>query len=200
MNFLKRILFAYIFLNVVNSTVAQNTSFEKIEYASFEVISKPKCKDSIRIGLYYNVDKTGLVTILNDDDYHNTLTFDTYQLSTTQLKKLNSIFNYTRHLKNFMVRKKLDSDEFFQGAYKFVSVVYRNGCNDNLCFIVPFMSNDFQDAYHMLDSIYWTDKKKLKKRHSFIVPEYFKKAVELSYKKSSLPKKKSIPSFRVEDQ
>jgi hypothetical protein len=195
------ILFTSIFLNLGNKVDAQNISFKKIEYASFDVTPpKSKYKDHIRIGLYYSINKTGLVKILNDDDYHNTLTFDTYQLSIAQLKKINSIFNYTKHLKDYVMRKNLDNDEFFQGTYKFLSVIYRNDRKDSLCFIVPFMSNDFQNVYHMLDSIYWADKKRLKKIQPFPIPQYFKNSVLSNYKKSKLPKKKSLPSFRLEDQ
>jgi hypothetical protein len=201
MNFLKQMLFILIFSNIVNNTIAQNTLFGKIEYASFDVIpTKSKHVNHIKIGLYYRIEKSGLVTILNDDDYHNTLTFNSYQLSRAQLRKINSIFNYTKHLKDYVIRKNLDSNEFFQGTYKFLSVIYRNGCKDSLCFIVPFMSNDFQNVYHMLDSIYWADKKRLKKISPFIIPQYFKNAILSNYRKSTLPNKKSLPSFRREDQ
>ena len=194
-------LFIIIFSNIVNHTIAQNALFEKIEYASFDVIpTKSKHANHIRIGLYYRIEKNGLVTILNDDDYHNTLTFNGYQLSRTQLRKINSVFNYTKHLKDYVIRKNLDSNEFFQGTYNFLSVIYKNGCKDSLCFIVPFMSNDFQDVYHMLDSIYWADKKRLKKMQPFIISQYFKNTLLSNYRKSALPNKKSLPSFRREDQ
>ena len=95
---------------------------------------------------------------------------------------------------------KLDRDEFFQGTYEFFSVIYQNGIKDSLCFIVPFMANDFQNVCHMLDSIYWADKKRLKKIHPFSIPQYFTKSVLLNYKKSRLPAKKPLPPFRLEDQ
>lgn len=201
MHFLKQTLFIIIFSNIVNNAIAQNTLFKKIEYASFDVIpTKSKQANHIRVGLYYKIEKNGLVSILNDDDYHNTLTFNSYQLSRSQLKKINSIFNYTSHLKDYEIRKNLDSNEFFQGTYKFLSVIYQNGCKDSLCFIVPFMSNDFKYVYHMLDSIYWADKKKLKKIQPFIISQYFKKTILSNYRRSALPNKKSLPSFRREDQ
>lgn len=201
MNFLKQILFVSIFLNVGNNISAQNICFEKIQYASFDVTPpKSKHKNNIRIGLYYNIDKSGLVTILNDDDYHHTLTFNTYQLSTAQLKRINSIFNNTKPLKSYVIKKNLDSNEYFQGTYNYFSVAYSNGSKDSLCFIVPFMSKTFEDVYDMLDSVYWADKKRLKKIRPFSIPRSFKNAVLLNYKISGLPKKRSLPSFRKEDQ
>jgi hypothetical protein len=192
------VLFVFNFNNKVN---AQNNAFEKIEYASFDITpKKSKHKNDIRIDLYYNIDKNGLVTIRNDDDYHNTLTFSTYQLSTDQINRLNSIFNNTKPLKSYVVRTKFDKDEFFQGTYKFLSVLYKNGHKDSLSFIVPFMSNDFESVYHMLDSIYWADKKSLKNIHPFPIPPYFKNSVLLNSKKSKLPNKRSLPPFRLEDQ
>jgi hypothetical protein len=200
MNFLKQMLFILIFSNIVNNTIAQNTLFKKIEFASFDVIPAKSKHAHIRVGLYYKIEKNGLVSILNDDDYHNTLTYNSYQLSRAQLKKINSIFIYQRRLKDYVIRKNLDSVEFFQGTYNFLSVIYNNGCNDSLCFIVPFMSNDFQNVYHMLDSIYWADKKRLKKIQPFIISQYFKNSILSNYRKSALPNKKSLPSFRREDQ
>lgn len=174
----------------------QSRLFEKIEYASFE---QPR-NNNVRINLYYSIDTTGLVTIRNDDDYHNTLTFNTYELDTTQLKKINSIFNTTNHLNQYIIKRKFNDDEFFQGEYKFFSVRYKNSTKDSLCFIVPFMSNNFQDIYDMLDSVYWADKKKLKDIPPFSIAQTFKNSVLLNYKKAGLPGKKALPSFRLEDQ
>jgi hypothetical protein len=201
MNAKKILLFICIFLIVYNNIIGQISSFEKIEYASFDAISqKSKHTDPIRIGLYYSIDKTGLLTIRNDDDYHNTLTFNTYQLSSTQSEKINSIFNPAKHLKKYVIKRKLDDDEYFQGTYKYISIAYKNRTKDSLCFIVPFMSNDFQLIYHLLDSVYWADKKRLKKIQPFLIPQYFKNSVLSNYKKSKLPKKKPLPPFRLEDQ
>ena len=103
-------------------------------------------------------------------------------------------------MKSYVRKTKLDKDEFFEGSYEFFSVIYQNDLKDSLCFIVPFMSKEFQNVYHMLDSIYWSDKKRLTKRHAFSIPTYFKNSISSNFKKSGLPKKKPLPAFRLEDQ
>jgi len=200
MNIQRILLLLCLFLNICNKVKAQNNIFEKIEYASFDIKHlKKKHKDTIRIDLYSTIDKSGLITILDDDDYHNTLTFGTYQLNTAQLKKINSIFTSTVLLKNYMIRRSFNNDEFFQGTYNFLAVTYKNGKKDSIFFVVPFMSENFQNIYHMLNDIFY-DKDHIKKRQPFIIPLNTKNSILSNYKKGNLPKKRSLPSFRLEDQ
>jgi hypothetical protein len=179
---------------------SQKFPFEKIEYASFDINSfRTKLKNHVYIGLYSIIDKDGLVTVRNDDTYHDTLKFYTYQLSPEQLDKLNLVFSQKEHVKDNMVTVKDDSG-FYGGYYHFVLVTRKNSDKDSLSFVISLMSNEFTEAYDMLDSVYYIlpDAKPTKR---FAIPQYFNKAVYASYKKSPyLPKVETIPSFRLEDQ
>ena len=188
-----------LFSSFDNKTIAQNIPFEKIEYASFDVNSyRTKLKDKPFIGLYSVISKDGSIKINNDDDYHNTHTYHTYNLTASELKKLDSVFDAHKHLKSYLQKTKLESNSFYAGSYDFFLVTYQNGTKDSLCIIAPFMSTEFSNIRDMLDDIYYS--KKGIKRKPFSIPENFKKSIILNYFKSKyLPRIQNPPSFRLED-
>jgi hypothetical protein len=201
MNIKKLLLLICILFTLKFEVNAQTVPFEKIEYASFDINSpRVKQKNELRINLYSKIDQKGLITILDDDDYHHTLTFHTYQLNPANLQKIASVINGKNPLRNYMVKQELDTNSFYGGSYEFISVTYKNKTKDSLCFIESDMSDEFDYVYKMLGDIYY-GKRKLKKINPFTISKYFRNAVLSSYKKSSyLPKIQFPPSFRLEDQ
>lgn len=186
---------------ILNSCTSQNTGFEKIEYASFKIIkSNGGQKDSMFIDLYSIIDNKGLARVLNDDDYHDTLKFYIHQLSKERLAKINTVFNPQKRLDTYFATKKLGDNEFYAGAYRLFLISYKDGQKDSLCFVEPFMKEEFNSVYKMLDDnvFYGEDTKPCP---SFKIPENFRKAALLSYEKSTyLPEIKTLPSFKMEDQ
>ena len=183
-----------LILNFILSCSAPGPVFKKIEYARFAIFpQKSNRKDSLSIGLYSVINKAGILTVLNDDNYHNTLTFYTYKLSSDQLNKINLIFDNKKTLKEYLIKKDLGVDTFYSGNYDFYKVTYDNGKTDSLCFVEPFMSEKFNLIYNMLYDIYFSEKENKIKHESFSIPADFKNAILESYKNSTyLPENKSL--------
>lgn len=200
MNKLTFLLSVVMSVAVSPTIIAQKTAFEKIEFASFDINSpRTTFRDSVAINLFSTIDSRGVVKVLNDDTYHETLTFYTYKLNTDQLKKIHSVFNNVKRLKEYMVIDKLEENSFFAGNYQFLSIEYKNGARDSLCFVPPFMAQEFLVVLEMLDSIYYGEKE-TKKIMPFLITPHFRNTILAAYKKSSyLPTIRFPPAFRKED-
>ncbi len=182
------------FVSCVNS---QTNPFQKIEYASFDVNSyRTKTKDTAYVGVYYLISNKGLMVINNQDDYHNTHTYYSFQLTQEELKKLHSIFAQTHKMKSYLGSTNLDENSLYAGAYDFFRVTYADGNVDSLCIIPPFMTTDFQKAYNFLDSVIYIREGR-KEIEKFDIPIIFKRSLKSCYFNSSyLPEIKTLPSFK----
>lgn len=185
-------------IDTVNTS--QKFPFEKIEYGSYDINSfRTKQKNRVYIDLYSIIDKSGLVTIRNEDKQDDSLKFYTYQLSAVQLAKLNLVFSKKEHVKDNILTLKDDSG-YYMGSYDFVIVTRQNKLKDSLSFVNYQMSDEFREVYDMLNSVYYFFPG-TKPTKRFEIPQYFKNAIYTSYKNSPyLPKIETIPSFRPEDQ
>ncbi len=190
----KYFLVIFIFLAIESRIVAQKRSFDKIEFASFDVNSMVTQKKNVPyISLYSSIDKNGIVKFIDIDD-NNKSTFFSYVLSSDQLRKIRSIFDPAKKLRTYMSAKKTGG--MYGGSYNFYYVRYQNGIQDSLCTIFSFMSKGFMEVYDMLFDIYIH--KKDKKIPPFKIPNIFRKQLLSTYKKSKsyLPKIEYPGSFR----
>lgn len=180
---------------------SQTPTFHTIEYASFHFNSyRTEKKDSVYIDMYYTISKNGLIEINNNDDYHKRHTYYSFQLTQTEISKLDSVFNQRHKLTTYLANTKMEDNSFYAGSYDFFRVTYSNGSIDSICIIQPFMSKDFEITYKFLDSTVYEREDKIKVKE-FDVPNYFKLSLKKSYLKSTyLPAIKTVPAFRLRDQ
>ncbi len=167
--------------NVVNAQV----SFKKIEYASFDVNSpRTKQKDSVAIFLYTSIDMNGLSHVSNRDEESDSILFFKFQLDPTQLKKTKAFFTDKTALQDYMVTKSLKDGEHYGGSYDFLLVTYANDKKDSICFIDDYMSSDFENVFTTLKSNFYRQKT-TNTTDSFVIPQDFKKSVQISFNHSN---------------
>ena len=153
----------FVFTSCANS---QTTSFQKIEYASFDVNSyRTDKKVSVYINMYYTISNKGLIEINNKDDYHKKHTYYSFQLTQAEISKLDSVFKQSKKLKTYLANTKMDDNSFYAGSYDFFRVTYSNGAVDSICIIAPFMTKQFNDVYDFLDNLIYVreERKAIKK-------------------------------------
>ncbi len=180
----------------------QDKEFAKIQYASFDVNSHitPQ-KDTPFISLYAEIESNGLIHINDDDKYFNQHNYVIVKLSTTQLDSLKAIFNsdhkLNQHLKEYQFRS---GEEFFAGSYDFYVVTYKNGIQDTVCTIRPFMDSALDKAHVMLlENIYFSNTRQ-KTLDSVKPTSAFIKSLSNAFISNKLlPPFKSPPPFRLED-
>lgn len=124
---------------------------QKIKLKDFELVS-------------YEMSQNGEVTIesyarINDDGklgvYINGIlgkAYYSYQLNSEELKKINRLSQMK--LTNFISKKQLEPNQGYAGNRNYISFT-KNGKQNALCYIVPFMNQEFVEISNLLkDKIY----------------------------------------------
>lgn len=176
-----------------------SVSFEKIEYASFDVNSyRTSVKDSVFVGLYCSITSNGLVRINNPGDLQDSpKVYYSFQLSPSELKKVNSIFNSGIQLKTYLVKTQLEKNTMYAGSYDFYRVSYSGGPVDSICVISPFITNSFREIEELLSSIFYSRKGRTKIDPLYVPDDFFTSLKKCYLNSKYLPEIKNPPSFII---
>ncbi|KQT21451.1 hypothetical protein ASG31_16380 [Chryseobacterium sp. Leaf404] len=137
---MKKIIFICLVL-ITSFLNAQNLKFKNFKIADYEITSD----GIVEISTHSTVDKKGNIIVYSDSwDGKN---FFEYKLSNSEIEKLNSLTE--RDLEKFVKQKKLNENQFFAGKRKFITFDYK-GKNRSLCFIEPFMNEEFAEILKLL--------------------------------------------------
>jgi hypothetical protein len=190
--------FFFIFGSLIQSK-CQQPDFKIIEYASFDVNShRTNVKDSVFVGLYCSITPMGFIQIYNPRDLQDSpKVYYSIQLSSTELKRVNSIFNSKQLLKTYLIKTQLNPNSMYAGSYDFFRVKYSNGKLDSICIIPPFASESFKEATNTLTDGFY-GKRKREKINPFSMPNNFLYSLNRSYLESKyLPEIKNPPRFTL---
>lgn len=194
MNFLRVFLLLSIFSNCSTS---QHSSFEKIEYASFDVNSyRTEKRDSIYIDLYWSISDKGTMEVYNVDSYHGTQDYYSFQLTESDLKKLNSAFNKKIELKSNLGDVQRKEGQIFAGSYDFFRVTYKDKTIDSICIIAPFMTKKFENTYNFLNNIVF-ERNERRNIEKFSVSSVFVSSLRACFLRSKyLPPIETLPTTK----
>jgi type VI protein secretion system component Hcp len=184
---------------IINKTSSQKLEFKKLEFAYFDYDSVSKKTNPY---LYANIDSLGKIRVnwFNKNSVGIKTNYFTYQLTSSEIKKMNIVFNNKSKLSSFFITKKLEKNESFCGDFEFFLVDYKDSTKDSVCTIEPFMSKKYEHMKVILVNILFFQEEKNKKIKPFPIPTGFKKSLESMYKKSKfLPGKCKPIIFRLED-
>lgn len=188
----------FIFLGLCIQSKTQSVSFEKIEYASFDINSyRTNVKDSIFVHLYSSITSDGIIKIYNPRDLRqdSPRVYYSFVLTPSELSKINSIFNFNKPLKTYLVKTKLEANEMYAGSYDFYRVSYPNGMVDSICLIVPFVSGSFNKVNGLFIDIFYRRRNRTK-IDTFTMPSDFFASLKECYLRSKyLPEIKEVPPF-----
>ena len=197
----KFVFFLFILLSsFFIQSKSQSVGFTKIEYASFDVNSyRTNVKDSVFIGLYCSISPDGLIKINNPGGGQDSAkVYYSLQLSPTELKKVNSIFNSYKPLKTYLVRTKLEKNSMYAGSYDFYRVTYPDGAVDSISVIVPFVAKSFREIDDLFSDVFYSRKNRTK-IDRFDIPNAFFTSLKNDYVKSKyLPEIKNPPPSIIE--
>jgi hypothetical protein len=187
-----------IFLFFASCSNSYTSSLQKIEFASFDVDPyRNEKKDSPYIHIYFTLSKDGLIKINNKSNYRKTHTYYQFQLTNSEMKRLNLIFNYSKKLNSYLSDSTMEENTFYAGSYNYYRIQYANGNVDSICIIPPFMNKEFETISNYLDSILYirSDRKEIE---PFVLPTNFRTSLERCYQNSKyLPEIKSVPAFNL---
>ncbi len=128
---------------VVLFSLSRGSNGEK--YDDFRFVTYEHSGAELEIGSYSKIDKQGILWVFlkrsRDSAYYK------YQLSASEIEKL-KIFS-SKKLENFVINKELDQGTGYAGSYNFLDIKAGND-EDKICFILPFMDQDFSDPMMLL--------------------------------------------------
>lgn len=100
----------------------------------------------VQIKSHSTLDKEGKLIVYSDSwDGKN---YFKHQLSPEETNKINLLTS--KDLESFIKQKQLNKNEYFAGSRRFITFKV-NGKIKSLCFIEPFMTDEFKDFLKVLD-------------------------------------------------
>ena len=124
------------------NSFGQKLKLENLKIVDFEIEA-----NHIKIKSYATLEKNGDLIVYSDSwDGKN---YFKYKLTDEEINVINSLDE--KNLDSFVFKKELNKNQYFAGNPKFISYK-RNGKKKSLCFIEPFMSDEFKSILKILNS------------------------------------------------
>jgi len=121
---------------------AQKLEIQYLKIADYDVESN----SDIQIKSHSILDKKGNLIVYSDSwDGKN---YFKYKLNPEEINKINLLTS--KNLESFIKKKQLSKNQYFAGSRKFITFKL-NGKIKSLCFIEPFMTDEFNDLLKVLD-------------------------------------------------
>ncbi|MGH1519865.1 hypothetical protein [Chryseobacterium sp. JK1] len=134
------IIFSIFITSVLN---AQSLKIKNLKIVDYEI----QKNGNVEISTHTIVDQKGNLIVYSDSwDGKN---FFQYKLTQEEVEKLNLFAE--KDLESFVKQKKLNKNQAFAGKRKFITFNYK-GKKKSLCFIEPFMNNEFMNVLEPLSN------------------------------------------------
>ncbi|QQV02095.1 MULTISPECIES: hypothetical protein [Chryseobacterium] len=135
------IIFFFVFISCLLN--AQSLKIKNLKIVDYET----QQNGIVEISTHTIIDKKGNLIVYSDSwDGKN---FFQYNLTQEEIEKLNLLAE--KDLESFVKQKKLNKNQAFAGKRKFITFNYK-GKKKSLCFIEPFMNDDFMSILKLLDN------------------------------------------------
>ncbi|RFZ92966.1 hypothetical protein D0C36_16390 [Mucilaginibacter conchicola] len=140
MKLIKVVLACFVMFSAFN-TNAQSTKpvFRSLTHVLYQVES-----GKIIIKQLFDIDSVGNTRL--QCVWPRGISDTTYLLADEKVALLNSIFNDSKPLEDFVARRRLKAGEHFPGPYEYVKYVMPNGKTGELTFAAPLMADNFNRA------------------------------------------------------
>ncbi|MFY7943891.1 MAG: hypothetical protein ACOVNZ_04880 [Crocinitomicaceae bacterium] len=180
-----QIIFFFIFITCVLN--AQSLKIKNLKIVDYEI----QQNGTVEISTYTMIDKKGDLIVYSDSwDGKN---FFHYKLTQEEVEKLNLLAE--KDLESFVKQKKLNKNQGFAGKRKFITFNYR-GKKKSLCFIEPFMNDEFMSVLKLLNNkIYQHDSSAKITLFSTDFGQTEKEIIERDKIDNYLPKKAVIRAY-----
>lgn len=158
---------------------SQKLNMQDLKIVDYEVNSS----NNIKIKSLATVDSIGNLIVYSDSwDGKN---YFQYKLTIEEMKVINLLLN--KDLESYVKQKQLNKNQFFGGNPRFIT--YKtNGKKKSLCFIEPFMDDDFKTVIKILNNkIYLHDESAKIKNHYTDFEKIKKEIFERSKTDNYLP-------------
>jgi len=184
---LQIILLTILSFHFLNAQTNAKLNFKKIELAYYEANGNPS---KINVTDYVQINEYGIVTVYLNGN--NGLKFYQYQLSNELISQINSLIIGKNSVRKQLVKTKMDVGRHYAGSYNFIAFD-----KDELCFIEPYMSKEFNLIFNQLEDVILKQSEKAEIANPNFKIKDVEKRVVIEHKKSNyLPKIEQPPSMK----
>ncbi|AZA47052.1 hypothetical protein EG346_02045 [Chryseobacterium carnipullorum] len=144
---MKKLLFLTAIILCIGICLSLTFCSTKSKLNDFKLVSYDVENNGILISSYSAFDEKGILKVFlkryNDSAYYK------YQLTKNEIESINKLSS--KKLKDFIIKKKFEPGSGYSGSSNYLSFKIDNK-NENLCFILPFMDNEFNESISLLES------------------------------------------------
>ncbi len=166
------------------SSYAQKNKLENFELVSYEI----EPNGNVNIDSYSRINENGKLDVYINGSREKA--YYSYELDEDELKSINELSE--KKLTEFVSKKQLEPNERYAGNRNFISF-QKNGKQYTLCYIVPFMNQEFTEVSNLLSNRIYTQKESAKVSEFKIDFERLEKEIIKQDKKYDYLPKKTLP-------
>ena len=146
-------------LLILGIFISLSSCAQKIKLTDFELISyEIQAEGNVHIESYSRISEKGTLDVyLNgglEKEYYS------YQLNEEEIKRINALSD--GNLTDFVSKKQLEPNQGYAGNRKYISF-QKNGKQTTLCYIIPFMNQDFIEISNLLENKIYAQKDSAKR-------------------------------------
>lgn len=150
---MKKIIFSVVLILCVGLILSCSLDTDKNKLVGFKLVTYEIQNNEIEISSYSTIDENGVLKVFLKRYVDSA--FYKYQLSSDDIKNLNKLSS--KKLQEFVIKKKFEEGTGYSGSPNFLSFKTQKR-NEKLCFILPFMDNDFNESISSLESKIYSQK------------------------------------------
>lgn len=144
---MKKLLFFAAIILCVGTCLSLTFCSTKSKLNDFKLVSYDVENNGILISAYSTLDKNGVLKVFlrrNKDTV-----FYRYQLSKDEIENVNKLSS--KKLQDFIIKKKFEPGSGYSGSLNYLTFK-TNKTKEKLCFILPFMDNEFKESIQLLEN------------------------------------------------
>lgn len=142
---MKKIIFSVVLILCVGLILSCSLDTDKNKLVGFKLVSYEIQNNEVEIYSYSTIDENGVLKVFLKRSGDSA--FYKYQLNSDNIKTLNKLSS--KKLQEFVIKKEFEEGSGYSGSLKYLSFKTQKR-NEKLCFILPFMDNQFNESISLL--------------------------------------------------
>lgn len=186
---MKKLLFFAAIILCIGTCLSLTFCSTNSKLNDFKLVSYEIQNNEVEISSYSTIDENGVLKVFLKR--YSDSAFYKYQLNSDDIKIINKLSS--KKLQEFVVKKEFEEGSGYSGSLNYLSFKTQKR-NEKLCFILPFMDNQFNEGITLLENKIFSQNDscrttKFKIDFEKTKSEILKQAQTDNY----LPKKQSLP-------
>ncbi|AYY84525.1 hypothetical protein EGX91_08170 [Chryseobacterium indologenes] len=186
---MKKLLFYAAIILCIGTCLSLTFCSTKSKLNDFKLVSYEIQNNEVEISSYSTIDENGVLKVFLKR--YSDSAFYKYQLNSDDIKIINKLSS--KKLQEFVVKKEFEEGSGYSGSLNYLSFKTQKR-NEKLCFILPFMDNQFNEGITLLENKIFSQNDSCRTTKFKIDFEKTKSEILTQAQTDNyLPKKQSLP-------